>query len=105
MVKIRLTRMGRHKRAFYRIVATDSRSKVNGGYIDLLGHYDPLSEEIKLNEEKILNWLKNGAQPSDTVKNIFKDKGVWAKFIATKTPKAPKNNSEKKSSSKKTNKK
>lgn len=104
MVKIRLTRMGRHKRAFYRIVATDSRNKVNGGYIELLGHYDPLSNEIKLNEEKILNWLNNGAQPSDTVKNIFKDKGVWEKFVSSKKTKSPKKSSEKSSPKKSTKK-
>lgn len=105
MVKLRLTRMGRHKRAFYRIVATDSRNKVNGGYIELLGHYDPLSNEIKLDQEKILVWLKNGAQPSDTVRNIFKQEGVWAKFIEAKNTKAPKKDEPKKAKPAKTTKK
>ncbi len=90
MVKLRLTRMGRHKRAYYRLVATDSRNKVNGGYIELLGHYDPLSNEIKLYEDRILKWLSQGAQPSDTVKNILKEQKIWEKFVATKKTQAPK---------------
>ncbi|MGL4948470.1 MAG: 30S ribosomal protein S16 [Mycoplasma sp.] len=98
MVKLRLTRMGRHKRAYYRIVATDARTKVNGGYIELLGNYDPISGEIKLFDDIILNWLSKGAQPSETVKNILKDKGVWAKFVETKATKKPKASGTKKSS-------
>lgn len=84
MVKLRLTRMGRHKRAFFRIVATDARTKVKGAYIELLGYYDPLNDEIKLKEKEILALLANGAQPSDTVKNILKKEGIWAKFITSK---------------------
>lgn len=94
--------MGRHKRAYYRIVATDSRNKVQGGYIELLGQYDPLTDDIKIKEEAILKFLSQGAQPSDTVKNILKDKGVWAKFIATKSVKKPTVKKEKKVVAKKT---
>lgn len=89
MVKLRLTRMGRHKRAFYRIVAVDSRTKAEGGYIELLGHLDPITEEIKLSEDAILKWLSQGAQPSDTIKNILKEHGIWAKFIKTKPTTKP----------------
>lgn len=89
LVKLRLTRMGRHKRAFYRIVAVDSRTKAAGGYIELLGHLDPITEEIKLSEDAILKWLSEGAQPSDTVKNILKQHGIWAKFVKTRPTAKP----------------
>ena len=102
MVKLRLTRLGRHKTAFYRIVATDSRTKVNGGYIELLGQLDPYSDKIVLKEEAILKQLANGAQPSDRVKQILKDNGVWTKHLATKKPKAKKTEKTKSSASKKT---
>lgn len=84
MVKIRLTRFGRHKRPFYRIVAMDARTKANGAYIELLGNYDPLNGKISLKEEAIMKQLNLGAQPTDTVKNILKDEGIWSKFAAEK---------------------
>lgn len=90
MVKLRLTRMGRHKKPYYRIVAVDSRTKPQGGYISLLGNFDPLSEKITLNEQLILDYLKNGAQPTDTVKNILKKEKIWEKFIASKPVKVAK---------------
>lgn len=90
MVKLRLTRVGRHKRAYFRLVATDSRTKVNGGYIELLGNYDPIANDIRLFDDKIINWLSQGAQPSDTVKTILREQGIWAKFVATKPTAAPK---------------
>ncbi len=107
MVKLRLTRIGRHKRAFFRLVATDSRNNVNGGYIELLGSYDPLSGEIKLQKENIINWLNKGAQPSETVKNILKSNGVWKEFVSSKKTHKPKSkglNKVKKSSDKNSNK-
>lgn len=96
MVKIRLTRMGRHKQAFYRIVATDSRNKVNGGYIELLGQLDPYTDKLVLKEEAILLQLSLGAQPSDRVKQILKNNGIWAKHLSTKKPKGKKVIKEKK---------
>jgi len=80
--KIRLRRMGRKKRPFYRIVVIDSRSARNGKYIEALGHYDPLQRpaEIKLDESKAIEWLKKGAIPSDTVRNIFQKEGVALKW-------------------------
>src|SRR3990167_4169458 len=67
MLKIRLMRIGAKQRPFYRVVAVDERSKRNGAYVELLGTYNPLTEpkEIKLNQERIDHWLKQGAQPSE----------------------------------------
>ena len=81
-VKLRLKRMGSKKRPFYRIVAADSRSPRDGRFIETVGTYHPIYENnnITLDEEKILKWLKNGALPTDTVKNILTKNGVWAKF-------------------------
>lgn len=84
MVKLRLTRMGRHKSPFYRIVAMDARAKANGAYIELLGTYDPIKGETKLNNELIMKQLKDGAQPTDTVRSMLRKDGIWAKFMAEK---------------------
>lgn len=102
MVKLRLTRLGRHKTASYRIVATDSRRKSQGGYIELLGQLDPYTDKVTLKEEAILRQLSNGAQPSDRVKQILKDNGIWAKHLATKKPRAKKSAPKAKSSASKT---
>ncbi len=88
MVKLRLKRMGAKKRPFYRIVAADSRGKRDGKYIELVGTYAPLEEEsIKINEEVALKWLKNGAVPTDTVKNLFSKAGILKKFHEEKSKK------------------
>lgn len=83
-VSLRLTRMGSKKRPFYRIVAMDSRTRRDGKYIELLGTYNPLTGEKKVNEEVALKWLSNGAQPSDTVKDILSTEGVMKKFHESK---------------------
>ncbi|NLE12433.1 MAG: 30S ribosomal protein S16 [Clostridiales bacterium] len=77
-VKIRLKRIGAKKAPFYRIVVADSRTPRNGRFIEELGYYDPLKNpaEIKLDNEKAKNWIKNGAQPTETVKTILKKSGV-----------------------------
>jgi small subunit ribosomal protein S16 len=77
-VKIRLKRLGAKKAPFYRLVVADSRSPRDGRFIEEIGYYNPITEpaEIKIDEEKALKWLKNGAQPSDTVKNLFKRTGI-----------------------------
>ncbi|MFQ5900329.1 MAG: 30S ribosomal protein S16 [Thermodesulfobacteriota bacterium] len=77
-VKIRLTRMGRKKKPFYRIVAADSESPRDGRFLEILGTYDPLKDpaEVKLSEDKVAEWLKKGAQPTETVRNLLKKKGV-----------------------------
>ena len=79
---IRLTRMGRKKRPFYRVVVADSRMPRDGRFIEILGVYDPLAETpvIKIDENKALNWLSKGAQVSDTVKQLFKKSGVMKRF-------------------------
>ena len=81
-VKLRLKRMGAKQRPFYRVVAADSRSPRDGRFIETVGTYDPIKKEdnINIDEEKVLTWLKNGAQPTDTVKSILTQAGVWAKF-------------------------
>ena len=72
MTVIRLTRMGRKKRPFYRIVVTDSRKRRDGGWIESIGYYNPLKEqrEVKFDEERLNYWLSVGAQMSDRVKKI-----------------------------------
>ncbi len=74
MVKIRLARGGRKKRPFYRVVAADSRMTRDGRFLEVLGHYNPISEpkEIKINTERVEYWLENGAQLSETVANLYK---------------------------------
>ena len=73
-VKIRLRRMGAKKTPFYRIVVADSRFPRDGRFIEELGYYNPLKDpiELKVNDEKVKNWIKNGAQPTDTVKSLYK---------------------------------
>ena len=81
-VKIRLKRIGAKKTPFYRIVVADSRSPRDGRQIETVGTYNPLTKpaELKINEELALKWLQNGAQPSDTVRNLFSDQGIMEKF-------------------------
>ena len=78
MVKIRLRRMGAKKAPFYRIVVADSRSPRDGRFIEEVGYYDPMKDpaDVKLDAEKITEWLKNGAQPTETVKAILTKNGV-----------------------------
>ncbi|GAY72955.1 30S ribosomal protein S16 [Lentilactobacillus kosonis] len=85
-VKIRLKRMGSKKRPFYRIVVADSRSPRDGRFIENVGTYNPLVQpsKVTLEEESILNWLNNGAQPSDTVRNILSDAGIMKKYHEAK---------------------
>ncbi len=81
-VKIRLKRMGAKKTPFYRIVVADSRSPRDGRQIETVGTFNPLTKpaELKIDEELALKWLHNGAQPSDTVRNLFSDQGIMEKF-------------------------
>ena len=86
MVKLRLQRYGAKKAPFYRIIATESGNPRDGRFIEILGTYNPLTNpaEVKVDEEKVLAWLNNGAQPTDTVKNILSKQGIIAKFNASK---------------------
>ncbi|MDD2217830.1 MAG: 30S ribosomal protein S16 [Eubacteriales bacterium] len=78
MVKIRLKRMGAHKKPFYRVVVADARSPRDGKFIEEIGYYNPMVEpkEIKIDEEKAKKWLDTGAQPTETVKTLFKKSGI-----------------------------
>ena len=78
MVKIRLRRMGAKKAPFYRIVVADSRSPRDGRCIEEIGTYNPLTEPatITVDTEKAQTWIKNGAQPTDTVRGLLKNAGV-----------------------------
>ena len=77
-VKIRLKRIGKLKAPFYRIVVADSRYPRNGRFIEEIGTYDPLKDpgEIKIDAEKAKTWIKNGAQPTETVKALLKKSNV-----------------------------
>ena len=88
-VKIRLRRMGQKKNPIYRIVVSDSRSPRDGRFIEELGYYEPTYNPVvvKINEEKALNWLEKGAQPTDTVKNLFQAQGIMKKFAEKKLSK------------------
>lgn len=73
MVKIRLKRLGYKKNPTYRVVVIDSRCKREGAPIEELGHYNPKTKEMKLNKESALNWIKKGAQVSETVQYLIKN--------------------------------
>ncbi len=81
-VKIRLMRMGAKKSPFYRLVVADSRSPRDGRFIEMVGHYDSTTEPavIKIDEEKAIQWLQKGAQPTDTVKSLFSKTGILKKW-------------------------
>jgi small subunit ribosomal protein S16 len=85
-VKLRLTRIGRKKKPFYRIIAIDSRKRRDGAYLDRLGHYNPLSNppEVVIDEAKAMDWLLKGAQPTDTVRSLLSKQGIMLKFDLTK---------------------
>jgi small subunit ribosomal protein S16 len=77
-VRIRLTRVGATKQPSYRLVVADSRSARDGRAIDTIGHYNPRTDpiDIHIDEAKARDWLAKGAQPSDTVKRLFKNAGI-----------------------------
>lgn len=85
-VKLRLKRMGAKKDPFYRIVAADSRAPRDGRFIEVVGYYNPTTQpaELKVNDEVALKWLSNGAQPSDTVRDLLSQAGVMKKFHESK---------------------
>ena len=86
MVKLRLRRLGRKKLPIYKIVAADSRSPRDGGFIEAVGTYNPNFNpaQVDLKETRVLYWLKNGAQPTYTVKNLLSRKGILLKVHLTK---------------------
>ena len=78
MVKIRLKRMGMKKKPFYRVVVADERASRDGRFVDEIGYYNPVANpvELKSDAEKAQQWIKNGAQPTDTVKALLKKANV-----------------------------
>lgn len=97
MVKLRLQRFGTKNLPVYRIVATDKRSPRDGSFIEIIGQYHPLSskEQYVVKEDKAIDWLKKGAVPTDTVKDILKKTGIWNKFNETKSKKTATEKAEK----------
>ena len=88
-VKLRLKRMGKKGHPFYRVVAADSRSPRDGRIIEAIGTYDPNANPaaISINEELAIKWIKNGAQPSDTVRNLLSKEGILKKLHDEKNAK------------------
>ena len=88
-VKIRMKRMGSKRNPFYRLVVADSRAPRDGRIIEQVGTYNPVSKpaEVKINEELVMKWLKDGAKPSDTVKNLLSKEGIIKKFHDEKNSK------------------
>ena len=87
-VKIRLKRMGAKKRPYYRLVVADSRAKRDGNVIESIGTYMPLeAEKFNINKDSAIDWLKKGAQPTDTARNILSEVGVMEEFHNSKNNK------------------
>jgi small subunit ribosomal protein S16 len=86
MVKIRLRRVGAKNRPSYRLVVADSRAPRDGAFINIIGHYDPLTEPetVVVNEEEALKWLRQGAQPTATVARLLSKAGIMEKFKTAK---------------------
>lgn len=78
MVKMRLRRVGAKKQPFYRVIVADERSPRNGRFIEEIGYYNPLTEPatVKIDADKAKEWIKNGAQPTETVKSLLKKAGI-----------------------------
>ena len=85
-VKIRLTRIGRHKDAIYRVVVSDSRSARDGRIIEQIGFFDPAKpvEAADINVELALKWLNKGAQPSESIRTLFTKKGIMETYTKSK---------------------
>ena len=85
-VKIRLKRIGTHKKPFYRVIVADSRSPRDGRFIEEIGTYDPVKKDapVKVDEGKALDWLKKGAVPTDTVKSLLSKVGIMKQYAAAK---------------------
>lgn len=86
-VTMRLRRMGRKNRPFYRLVVSDSRNATDGRFVETLGHYDPLQDpaEVVIDEAKVLKWLAEGAGMSDTVRSLLRREGILKKWHEERT--------------------
>lgn len=89
MVKLRLKRMGSKRKPFYRIVAADSRAPRDGRFIEIIGTYNPTTNPatVTVNEELAVKWINNGAQPTETVRNILSAEGVLKRIHEAKNAK------------------
>ncbi|MEY2768266.1 MAG: ribosomal protein [Actinomycetota bacterium] len=86
-VKLRLTRVGKTKQPQYRVIAADSRRARDGRFIEILGQYNPRTEPsyLKIDNDKAVEWLLKGAQPTERVKKLLEISGAWAQFSAAKS--------------------
>ena len=91
MLRIRLSRIGKKKRPAYRIVVADSRVSRGGAFVEIIGHYDPLQEPAKVvvKEERAIDWLRKGAQPSDTVAKLLTPLGILERARAAAAEGSP----------------
>lgn len=87
MVKIRLRRVGKKKQPSYRVVIADSRAPRDGDFIEIIGHYNPLTDPptVVIDEDRALKWLRQGAQPTQTVASLLNRLGIMDKFKAAKS--------------------
>lgn len=85
MVRLRLTRTGKKKQPTYRLVAADQHSPRDGRFIEILGHYNPRTEPptLMFKEDRVIDWLKKGAQPSESVKLLLVKAGIWKTFAGS----------------------
>jgi small subunit ribosomal protein S16 len=90
-VRIRLRRIGKKKQPQYRMVVAEALGPRDGKFIEIIGNYDPrrVPPLYSVNEERALNWLRNGAQPSETAQRVLAHVGIWEKFAAEKGKKLP----------------
>ena len=90
-VKLRLMRMGKKKQPTYRVVAADARSPRDGRFIEIVGTYEPRRDPsvVKIDNEKAVKWLRNGAQPTETVERLLKTSGAWDWFKTGNAPAVP----------------
>ena len=86
-VKLRLMRMGKKKQPTYRMVAADARSPRDGRFIEIVGTYEPRAEPsvVKVDNDKAVEWLRKGAQPTDRVRRLLEISGAWAQFKGQST--------------------
>ena len=89
MVRIRLTRKGAKGSPFYRVVVADGRSPRDGRFLENLGYYDPKRDPqvVELKEDRVVHWLSEGAQPSSTVKSLFRSQGILQRLEGKAEPK------------------
>jgi small subunit ribosomal protein S16 len=76
LVKLRLTRLGKHKAPFYRIIATDSRSKRDGRFVAIIGTFEPNSGKVLIKKDLAIDFLTKGAQPTETILSMLKEQGI-----------------------------